>query len=67
MSPLVESPLVACALIVGVIVIACGLARLIEYWEWFRERPYYEDDPLPPPNVRSQRYDPSAMSRGHLE
>ena len=44
--------------IVGMICVVMGVVALFtalaERWEW-RNRAYYDDDPLPPPNVRSQR------------
>jgi hypothetical protein len=63
MTPLVQSPLAAFAIVVGVVILGCAIARLLEYRDWFRNRAYYEDDPLPPPNVRSQRYEPEDESR----
>jgi hypothetical protein len=62
-SPLVESPIAAFAIVVGVVILGCAIARLLEYRDWFHNRAYYEDDPLPPPNIRSQRYEPDDESR----
>jgi hypothetical protein len=66
-SPLVESQFAAFAIVMGVVILGCVIARLIEYRDWFRNRAYYEDDPLPPPNVRSQRYQPDDQSRWTVE
>jgi len=66
-SPLIESDVAAFAIVVGVVILGCAIARLLEYRAWFRDRAYYDDDPLPPPNVRSQRYEPGDLSRGSVE
>jgi hypothetical protein len=44
-SPLVESPIAAFAIVVGVVILGCAIARLLEYRAWFRGVQMYVDEP----------------------
>lgn len=65
--PLVESPWAVLALLLAAIALAAIGAAFVQWRGWFRDRAMYDDDPIPPPNVRSQRYEPSDLSRGYIE
>jgi uncharacterized membrane-anchored protein YhcB (DUF1043 family) len=45
MKPLVESDLAAFAIVVGVVILGCVIARLLEYRAWFRGVQMYVDEP----------------------
>ncbi len=62
MKPLVESDLAAFAIVVGVVIAGCAIARLLEYRAWFRGLPMYPDDevlPEPEWRARVQKVDPA--------
>jgi hypothetical protein len=62
MKPLVTSDLAAFAIVVGVVIAGCVIARLFEYRAWFRGLPMYVDDevlPEPEWRPRVQKIDPA--------
>lgn len=61
MRPLIHSDLAAFAIVVGVVILGCVIARLFEYRAWFRGLPMYPDDevlPEPEWRARVKRVDP---------
>jgi hypothetical protein len=57
MSPLVQSPAVAGAIVVGVIVLACVIARALEYRDHWRSRGKFTDRPVWDARDRQRHFD----------